>query len=151
MVPFKVTIPPEEQDKHLVDKLEREAGHILKWAVQGLLSWREFGLREPSEVHVATGSYRDSQDVLKDFLAEKCVVGGDERADASAMYRSYQGWCRSNGEKEMSQRLFGEAIIGRGYERLKSKGIKRYLGIGLAIEVVDADTMWTEGGTVRDL
>jgi len=147
MVPFRVTIPVEEQDKHLVDKLEAEAGHILKWAVQGLLSWRKSGLREPSEVQIATGSYRDSQDVIKDFLAEKCVAGGDGRVDATALYRSYQGWCRTNGEKEMTQRVFGETIVARGYERRKIKGIKRYLGIRLAIEVVDAAEMWTEGGT----
>ena len=44
LVPFEVTIPPEEQDKGLVAKLlATEASGILAWAVRGCLAWQAEG------------------------------------------------------------------------------------------------------------
>jgi putative DNA primase/helicase len=42
LIPFNVSIPKAEQDKHLLEKLAAEAPGILAWAVQGcltLLTW----------------------------------------------------------------------------------------------------------------
>jgi putative DNA primase/helicase len=38
LVPFTVTIPPEERDPELPDKLLEERAGILAWAVEGALS-----------------------------------------------------------------------------------------------------------------
>jgi len=37
LIPFTVTIPPEERDKQLLEKLQRELPGILAWAVRGCL------------------------------------------------------------------------------------------------------------------
>ena len=142
MIPFEVTIPPDEQDKNLTDKLTREAGSILKWAVEGLLRWRQYGLVEPEKVQLATGSYRDSQDILRDFLADRCNQAPGESVNATDLYRSYHDWCRPNGEDPISQRVFGESMIERGYTRKTSRGRKYYVGLRLNVEVVDGSKMW---------
>jgi len=44
LIPFNVTIPPEEQDKNLTEKLEAELPGILAWAVEGCLAWQKEGM-----------------------------------------------------------------------------------------------------------
>ena len=57
LVPFTVTVPAEEQDKRLAEKLTAEAAGILAWAVRGCLDWQSDGLGEPEEVKAATKEY----------------------------------------------------------------------------------------------
>lgn len=64
LIPFTVTIPPEERDKSLPAKLRQELHGILAWAVQICLEWQKYGLNEPQEVTAATCAYRDEQDIL---------------------------------------------------------------------------------------
>ncbi|MCX6022166.1 MAG: phage/plasmid primase, P4 family [Chloroflexi bacterium] len=73
-VPFTVTIPAEERDRNLSDKLEAEADGILRWAVEGCLEWQIHGLGEPDEVREATANYRAEMDVPGGFFSDCCVV-----------------------------------------------------------------------------
>lgn len=41
LIPFNVTIPPEERDKNLLNKLRREMPGILNWAVMGCMDWQK--------------------------------------------------------------------------------------------------------------
>jgi len=41
---------------------------ILNWVIQGALSWRRHGLKEPATVTAAVQSYRRQQDVLFEYL-----------------------------------------------------------------------------------
>src|SRR5262249_35064790 len=64
LIPFSVSIPENEIDKTLLDKLKNEAPGILAWAVRGCLDWQQQGnLGEPDSVRKATSSYRDEMDV----------------------------------------------------------------------------------------
>ncbi|PLS83054.1 MAG: hypothetical protein CYG60_22800, partial [Actinobacteria bacterium] len=54
LIPFDVTIPEEEQDPRLPEKLQAELPGILAWAVRGCLDWQRDGLAEPEEVKAAT-------------------------------------------------------------------------------------------------
>jgi len=48
LVPFVVTIPEEERDKTLPDRLRDELPGVLAWAVQGCLEWRPKGSACPT-------------------------------------------------------------------------------------------------------
>ena len=74
MVPFDVTIAPEQQDMNLLEKLKAEAPGILAWMVRGCLKWQREGLGEPEEVETATRTYREEQDFLGPFLEDCCKV-----------------------------------------------------------------------------
>jgi hypothetical protein len=54
LIPFTVTIPPEEWDKGLSEKLEAESLGILAWMIEGCLAWQESGLAPPEAVTAAT-------------------------------------------------------------------------------------------------
>jgi putative DNA primase/helicase len=45
LIPFAVTIPPEERDAELAEKLKAERPGILQWLVEGCLEWQIEGLR----------------------------------------------------------------------------------------------------------
>jgi putative DNA primase/helicase len=132
-IPFEVTIPPEEQDPDLTEKLKAELPGILTWAVQGCLAWRRERLTPPMEVVRATEQYRDEMDILWGFLAEKCLVDPQFRAGATDLYRAYAAWAEANGERAISQRAFGFAMEERGLRKDRSgpRGAMCYHGVGL--------------------
>lgn len=132
LIPFSVTIPPEEQDRHLLDKLSAELPGILAWAVKGALEWQEKGLDAPPEVLEATEAYRSEMDVLGDFLAERCVTGPGVKATAAQLYKAYLSWCEENGEKPVSQRAFGLRLSERGFERKRGTG-NQHMWVGIAL------------------
>src|SRR5207249_3939926 len=86
LIPFTVTIPPEEQDKNLPDKLRAELTGILRWAVEGCLSWQKEGLGTPPDVIQATASYRAEMDLLADFIADECVLNPTAHAIKEHLY-----------------------------------------------------------------
>jgi putative DNA primase/helicase len=132
LVPFAVTIPPEERDKHLDEKLRRELPGILRWAVEGAKKWREGGLTYPDEVKAAVDQYRNEQDALSGFLDEECVISATVRAAKPQLYRCYVEWCEENGQRPYSQRRLTQAIEQRFNVYEQKSGSVRYLvGIGL--------------------
>jgi len=131
LVPWKVSIPPAEQDKKLPEKLRSELPGILAWVVRGCLGWRRKGLQAPEEVRQATGDYRSEMDVLAAFLEECCILRSDAMAFAKNLYIAYKEWCEANGEPIEKQRRFGMRLTERGLRRQKVGGVYRWCGVGL--------------------
>ncbi len=130
LIPFMVTIPDQDQDKALPQKLRRELPGILAWAVRGCLEWQRNGLGTPEEVAKATAAYRQEEDDLGTFLAENCVILPDVRVKASALYARYRAFTEGSEGSTLSQKRFGAAMTERGFERTTSNGTW-YLGLGL--------------------
>lgn len=138
LVPFTVTIPPEERDKQLLEKLFTELPGILAWAVQGCLRWQRDGLRHPPEVEAATTQYRHDMDAIGLFLEECCVVVNHARVECKALYVAYSTWCEEANERTLSQRRFGQTIEERGFPRERgTHGTWYRAGLGL----LDAHTL----------
>src|SRR5215203_2556672 len=131
LVPWRVSIPPAQQDKALPEKLRSELPGILAWVVRGCLQWRRKGLQAPEEVRQATGDYRSEMDVLAAFLEECCILRSDAMAFAKNLYVAYKEWCEANGEPVEKQRRFGMRLTERGLRRQKVGGVCRWYGIGL--------------------
>jgi putative DNA primase/helicase len=132
LVPFQVTIPPEEQDKSLPQKLRRELPGILTWLVRGCLKWQDYGLDQPDEVLSATQAYRVEMDVIGGFLKDKCVERSDLRETATTLYSSYKSWCEANGERALTQQRFGIALTDRGFARTRTRRARFWIGLKCA-------------------
>jgi P4 family phage/plasmid primase-like protien len=114
LIPFTETIPPEQQDKKLPEKLRSELPGILAWCVEGCLEWQREGLQAPDEVRKATGEYRSEMDVIGAFLRDECEVGRDYKASFADVYERYEEWCEEGGEKPETRRKFNARLKERG-------------------------------------
>src|SRR6185437_7400984 len=54
LVPFAVTIPPEERDISFNERLEPELPGVLAWMVRGCIAWQGQRLNPPELVTAAT-------------------------------------------------------------------------------------------------
>jgi putative DNA primase/helicase len=132
LVPFTVTIPPEERDKELGTKLRAELEGILAWAVRGCLAWQEVGLATPAEVTQATQAYQAEMDVLGHFFEDCCLVSNGFRVKTGHLYEAYKHWCDRNRELALTPQGFGRQLTTRGFVQHKGTGGTRYwLGIGV--------------------
>jgi putative DNA primase/helicase len=74
LIPFTVTIPANERDKDLGDKLKAEWPGILQWMIDGCLAWQREGLNPPEAVTAATSAYLEAQDSVAAWLDECCEL-----------------------------------------------------------------------------
>jgi putative DNA primase/helicase len=72
LVPFAVTIPPEERDGELAEKLKNEWPGILAWMIEGSLGWQTDGLHQPEAVSTATEAYLSAEVTIAAWLDEGC-------------------------------------------------------------------------------
>ena len=128
-------IPAPEQDKGLGTKLKAERSGILNWLIEGCLEWQRDGLTEPEEVLNATAAYRTEQDVIADFLGERCSTGKDRKVTATTLYSAYKTWCENAGEKPMTKTKLGIRLSDHGFTKERGTGGERYWsGVGLATQ-----------------
>lgn len=131
LVPFTQTIPDHEQDPDLPEKLRAELPGILAWAVQGCLEWKRHGLAAPAAVLAATDEYRADQDVLGQFLDERCDLDQDSAIKASELHTALEYWTRENGHEPMSQKALASRLVDRGFQRDRRKNGVHWLGLHL--------------------
>jgi len=115
LVPFQVTIPPEEKDRNLLKKLKNEYSGILNWAIAGCLEWQLYGLGTPAEVTEATNEYRNEMDLLCNFIQDCCDESPDLHVPSKDLYAAYATWCEDNGELQIKQTTFGRKLKEKGF------------------------------------
>jgi putative DNA primase/helicase len=114
LVGFEQTIPEAGRDPALLDKLKGEGAGILNWALAGLRALRRGGMQIPKSVQDATASYRDDQDILGEWLSERCHMAATLNAVKSKVYLDYKDWAKSNGHEPMSQTRLTRRLNDRG-------------------------------------
>ncbi|HVX11966.1 MAG TPA: phage/plasmid primase, P4 family [Pirellulales bacterium] len=131
LIEFGVTIPDDKQDKTLPERLKAEYSGILNWAIRGCLRWQRYGLGEPESVRNATAQYRAAEDIIAQFIADRCETGA-VRAKKSEAYREYQEWCKTNGFHPATSTKFTQTLGEHGYPLDPCR--RWYEGIGLCVE-----------------
>jgi putative DNA primase/helicase len=129
MIPFEVTIPDEERDEQLADKLKEELPGILNWALKGLAMFREHGMMYPDKVNAATAAYRESQDVIGQFIKARCLVAEYASARTSELYDAYKSWAADKKEYVLKERQFKEAVKKHGFTPQHKNDGNYYCGI----------------------
>ena len=135
LVPFSVTIPPEERDQTLRARLREELPGILAWAVRGAFEWYQYGLADPSIVREATEDYRSDQDVIADWIESSIKQMPSWSEKGSAIYKSYRSWCETQGLKPMANNSLSKLLKDRGFRSKKNRaGNSEWIGIRLVTE-----------------
>jgi putative DNA primase/helicase len=132
LIPFDVTITPEEVDKELPVKLRAELPGILAWAVRGCLEWQQQGLGVPEEVKAATKEYREDQDFFGAFIEDRCIVDPEAETPSRDLQTAYVLWCEENGyKKEANPRVLWTQLTDRGFKEHRDKRTRYRIGIRL--------------------
>ena len=118
LVPFTHTVPKEDRDPDLTEKLKAEWPGILRWTMEGVRDWLANGLIRPDAIKRATSEYFEDQDVFAQWLDECCRVERDNPGlleKSTALFGSYSEFARRHGEQDGTQRTFNETMRRRGF------------------------------------
>jgi putative DNA primase/helicase len=105
-----LTFKPEHPDHGLADALKAELPGILAWAIQGGLVWQRDGLGMPAIVRDATAEYFAEQNLLTQWLAERCKVETGALAPSGALFRDWKSWAEARGEAPGTGKAFSAAL-----------------------------------------
>ena len=97
VVPFDYTVPKDQRDTGLLDKLLGEIDAVMGWAIAGHLQYLERGLDAPAKVLMATEEYFSDNDRVGLFLARATAPAPEERIAAALLYGDYADWVRGQG------------------------------------------------------
>jgi putative DNA primase/helicase len=130
-IPFVVTIPPQERDRRLLDKLREELPGILQWALAGYKEWRSQGLGQVESVTNAVIDYRTECDPIADFIADCCVVRAGIEGKFGDLYTSYGTWAEQNGLRRLSAKEFAGRLTESGFEEHRTNSARFRVGISV--------------------
>lgn len=145
LVPFVVTIPEEERDKDLREKLLVELPGVLRWAVEGCLAWQRDGLQAPAIVRAATDQYRQAEDVLGGFLESTTQRDPRYCAFAGDLHAALVAYCTEEGVKAPGTKALGDRLRQEGLTCRKSHGRNVWDGIGLLSQPLAAASPGDDG------
>jgi putative DNA primase/helicase len=114
LIPFTVTIPAEERDGELTEKLKTEWPGILAWMVEGCTKWQADGLRPPLAVVNATAAYLEAEDAITSWMEDRCERDPNAWEPTSALFASWSAWANAAGEAVGRQRKLTESLMSRG-------------------------------------
>ena len=127
VVPFLVTIPQEERDAHLAERIiAAELSGVFNWVLEGLQRLLSSGppvaFTRSLAVEQAMAEYRLTSDSVCAFLAEESLrpSRGNWRI-AKDLYGKYRTYCYSAGNQPVGIQRFYHRLRGLGYELTKTK------------------------------
>ncbi len=143
-IPFTVEIPEADRKKGYAEFLAREHGAaILAWLVRGCTAWREDeSLGEPEVVKQAVAEYRENQDILHDFLIERCIFQKNVTIDQKALYADYTKWAEENEFNAIGKLTFRTRIQEKGaLATVGNRNVRIWRGIRLLTSEDDVNSV----------
>jgi putative DNA primase/helicase len=133
LVPFTVTIPKEEQDRQLQNRLNAELVGVLAWIVEGARDYLDLGLDPPDGIVAATDAYRAEENVLGAFISDRCLTGPNLSVPVGPLFDAWKAWAEANGERPGTATSFGRTLTDAGYPSERdTQGRRVRRGIALA-------------------
>lgn len=129
-VPFTVTIPPNERDAKLAQKLKAEWPGILRWMIDGCVHWQRIGLSPPAIIRQATDEYLTNEDAMAAWITECCERDASTFTSASDLFNSWTAWAGRNGEVPLTMRKFSERLeTCPGVKSHRTKNARGFIGL----------------------
>lgn len=127
---------PARPDRQLEQKLQAEWPAILRWMIDGCLDWQANGLVRPASVKETTEAYFSDQDLLGQWLAEKCDAADPSNTSKSdfvgALFESWVKYSNEAGELPGTKKAFSEALSSRDFPAKRGTGgVRMFTGLRL--------------------
>ncbi len=114
ILPFPVTIPEDQRDPFLEDKLATELSGILNWAIAGSHALYQRGhFIEPQVVREARQTWRSDTNPAAQFLEERYEATEGGEIGKQEMYNAYKSFCIDGGEKPLPAQQFHQEVTRR--------------------------------------
>lgn len=118
IIPFEVTIPENEQDKELADKIiQKELSGVFNWVLAGLtrlLEKKKF--TESEAVRMQIEQYRKESDSVQMFLEEEEYGKSIDKVQPfKNIYAAYKSFCTENNYIPVSPRTFSQRLRNDGF------------------------------------
>jgi putative DNA primase/helicase len=140
LIPFTITIPPDERDDTLTDKLQEEWPGILAWMIDGCVDWQERGLSPPAVVTDATTAYLESEDAIAAWIEEQCNRDPNAWEPTSKLFAQWKSWAELAGEYVGTTRRFSQSLEARGFVPVRRTKARGFTGLRITGE---ADLGWS--------
>ena len=136
--PFKNQISKEDQDPYLIDKLLCEKNYIVKWAIEGLLRWKDqnYIFTDASGIEDLQKYYESSNNSIESFIKNVCSFDTDSKIHKINLYEVYKKYCEENDlviEKISELHSYLLTYSNVNYKRFRYKGNNSYGYIGIDI------------------
>lgn len=136
VIEFNRHFTDAEQDKGLKEYFESPEAMrgIFSWLVTGYSKYKQHGLAMSDRMKAVVKCYEKDNDLVLQFLEEKCLVTPESKTRAKSLYDTYKIWCRSNGYYVCSMKKFNAELTmhPEWYEsKAVSGGVLHYYGIML--------------------
>ena len=136
VIEFNKHFTDAEQDKGLKDFFESPEAMkgIFTWLVAGYFKYRRFGLKMSENMRTVIKQYEKDNDLVLQFLEEKCERDDDANTKAKSLYDTYKIWCKSNGYYVCSMKKFNAEVTAHPdwyAEKAMSGGVTVYRGLAI--------------------
>jgi len=113
---FNNTIPEDQRDKSLLDKLISEKSFIVEWALEGLSELMKNNLifTESEEASAFKLRYINESNNVSEFVKDIChldLVNEECKVHRKELFPAYKHYCRDNGYKSLSRQEFFVEIL----------------------------------------
>jgi len=129
LVPFTVTIPKDQIDKSLSEKLREEWPGILSWMIAGCMEWQQIGLAPPPAVRDATDHYLENEDTFGQWIDACCAQREGTWSPTSTLWASWYQFALECGEEPGSQKLFAQRMEARGIAQKRINTGRGFSGV----------------------
>ena len=136
VIEFNRHFTDAEQDKNLKSYFESAEAMkgIFTWLVAGYFKYKRFGLKMSEGMQFVIRQYEKDNDLVLQFLEEKCETDAEAVTKAKTLYDTYKIWCKSNGYFVCSMKKFNAEVTAHPEwyaEKAMSGGVTVYRGLSL--------------------
>lgn len=120
LMPCTVTIPANQRDPKLGEKLRAEYPQILSWFIEGYQHWQKTGLRPPAAITDATEEYLAMQDDLQQWIEQCTEPRGYGSTPGQELFNNWKIWRDDRQEAPGPARTFFDKLVDKGYPKKKT-------------------------------
>jgi putative DNA primase/helicase len=134
LIPFNVTIPKENRDPDLFEKLQQESAGIMRWMIDGSVEYFRLGLNPPRLVVEATEDYFEDENMLAQWVTDYCETGSNYWETPTPLFNSWKKYAIEANLVIGSNKVLKSKLEAAGfrYTRTGPRG-RHFLGIKIKL------------------